>query len=156
MRAMALHKARVMARVSAMMAIAALTAAVPAQAAPACDAPVFYCELQKVPKAVQVCEQPSGQLRYRFGPLQGEPELVFSVPRSQAEISPWNGVGALYWASLEMPNGAWRYRMSVVYPREGGPESDSAILAVSKDDEERRHWLCDPATVQERIESLEP
>lgn len=149
-------KTRVMARAPAIMAIAAMTAVVAAQAAPACDSPVFYCELQKLPKAVQVCEQPAGRLRYSYGPLKGEPELVFSVRLQQAEITPWNGVGTLYWASLEMPNGAWRYRMSIMYQRDGAPESDSAVLSVSKGAEERRHWRCNPATLQERIESLHP
>lgn len=152
----ALYKASTMAHAPAIMAIAAITAIVPAQAAPACDSPVFYCELQNLPKAVQVCEQPSGRLRYSYGPLKGEPELVFSVRLQQAEITPWNGVGTLYWAALEMPNGAWRYRMSVIYQRDGIPESDSAVLSVSKDGEERRHWRCSPATLQERIESLHP
>lgn len=147
---------RYTARAIALITIVATTGIATAQAAPTCKSPVFYCELQKVLKAVQVCEQPLGRLRYSYGPLNGEPELVFSVQPQQAEITPWNGVGTLYWASLEMPNGAWRYRMSVIYPRDGAPESDSGTLSVSRDGEERRHWRCDPATLQERIESLRP
>ena len=127
----------------------------PAQALSACESPVFACDLAASHKQVQVCEV-QGKIRYEFGPPSGAAELVLLQPREKVKVEPWNGVGWDYWASLEMRNGAWSYRLSVTYPR-GDPQAlGKAGITVLRDGQAVRELACVPESVRERIETLVP
>ena len=137
----------------ALVIAACLCAPAPAFAIGTCPSPVFFCKMEKSGKAVSVCETGS-QLTYEYGPLAGEAELVLSVDRSSAIVTPWNGMGSTYWSTLEIPNGDWSYMLSVSYDRENSDDKGQGSLTVLRDGTERKRFGCIPETVAERIESL--
>lgn len=126
-----------------------------AWAIPVCNAPVFYCAMQQDDKAVSLCEV-GNKLQYAYGPLQGTPELLLQVPRTNAKVEPWNGMGHAYWGSITIPNGQWAYRLGFSVPR--GPDSvgGSAAVTVVRSGKDVRTLACKIETLQERVESLEP
>lgn len=136
----------------ALLAIAAGVSA-PALAIEICDSPVFFCKIENTHKAVSLCEY-GNKLTYSFGPVSGDPELELTVPRKKATVTPWNGMGYIYWSTIQIPSGQWTYMLHNSFERGDPDAKDRGSLTVLRNGQEVREFVCDPDTVDERIETL--
>jgi hypothetical protein len=96
--------------------IVACAAPFPSLADQCAKSPVFYFEIKDVGKHVRLCES-DVDINHRYGRVGDEAELELAVKRSAAVVTHWHGFGDDYWASLELPNGRWSFRLTVSYER---------------------------------------
>lgn len=69
---------------------------------------VFYCRLEGGTHAVTISQTPTG-MRYRYGPLNAEAELVMDRPMDEVHILPENGAGPSRFGEISFDRGAYTY-----------------------------------------------
>jgi len=93
-------------------AIAALLSTASATSWAGCDhgsQTLFSCTTSSV-KQIELCD--AGEtIQYSFGKVHAKPDLVLSVPRSQASTYQWQGFGRDHTYSVHVPNGKTAYEV---------------------------------------------
>ncbi|SEW45157.1 hypothetical protein SAMN04488515_3293 [Cognatiyoonia koreensis] len=82
----------------------------------ACAELVQSCTFNGGKKEMVVCLEGS-DVTYRFGPSGGTPELALRVPITDADYTPWPGVGRAIWEGMVFYNGDYSYEVSAAFER---------------------------------------
>jgi hypothetical protein len=78
----------------------------------ACDAgskTIFSCTTASA-KRIELCDA-GAQIQYSFGKAQAKPDIVVTVPRSQASTFQWQGYGRDHDYWVNVPNGKTVYQV---------------------------------------------
>jgi hypothetical protein len=125
----------------------------------ACDSKsktLFSCATQKSGKRIEVCAT-ANTIQYSFGKPNAKPELVLSVPKSQASTYQWEGVGRSMTYSVNIPNGDTEYRVYSGAEKATEETPDGAVYAgvhVVKNGTQIAEVPCAVSTVKSALEGL--
>ncbi|WP_417724053.1 hypothetical protein [Salipiger sp.] len=125
--------------------------ALPATARAACFGPgeaLFHCTTNGGKKAVDICRQGEVVI-YRFGPATGVAEMLLVQPAAAVGMTPWPGVGRVFWEEVTFDNDRYSYTVHHATDRmDASPVTDGGVT-VAKDGAALATIGCDAGSVSE-------
>lgn len=143
-----------MPRLAALLPLLAALAPAAAQAKCPNQSGIFSCQIGR--KTLEVCHW-KGMITYEFG-LPNKAELSLFTPETEADFTPWSGVGRTMWSSLAFHNEGITYEVwssldKLMNDDDPMPEWQGGVN-VLQGDKTLAQLTCNPGSVEGILDTV--